>query len=376
MERVALVRCPDYEPATLSAAIDGALELLGGFDSLIPQGASIMLKPNLLSPRPPEEAVVTHPALVGALATALLSRGHSVGVGDSPGGRTKRFKEVWRTSGMEEALQGTGARCAEYNSVRLVPVPDGVVASELPIGRPILDADFVIDLPKLKTHQVTVLTGAVKNMFGAVSGLAKAELHKAAPRPRDFADAVCDVYSVVRPDLVVMDAVDCMEGDGPVGGDVRRLGLILAGTDAVAVDAVAAAIVGLCVDDVPHIRRAGERGLGCSDLAGIEVVGLPLDSVAVADYAFPKESLLGRLPRWVLCLLAKYVRAWPEPSAEKCTRCGECVAGCPAGALAWRDGRRAPVLHKRKCIRCLCCYEFCPSGAVRLRRSLIARLFF
>lgn len=373
--RVAIVRCEDYSGGNLRAALEEALALLGDLDELA-AGADVLLKPNLLSPRPPEDGVVTHPALVRTVAEIFLQRGCRVGVGDSPGGRVKRFAEVWRKSGTADALAGSGAYCAEFRSVAMVPVPGGVVASEVPIGRPVLDAGFLVDLPKLKTHQVTILTGAVKNMFGAVAGLAKGELHKAAPDPVDFAEAVCDVYSVVKPHLVIMDAITCMEGDGPVGGTLRQLGLILAGTDAVAVDTVAAEMIGLPAKSIPVLEAAGRRGLGCNDIEQIEVVGLPLDSVRVRDYALPRESMLGRLPRWVLYLAARYVRAWPHPSALRCTRCGECIAGCPVGALSWTTGAGAPVLDKCKCIRCLCCYEFCPSDAVELRRSIVARLFF
>jgi uncharacterized protein (DUF362 family)/NAD-dependent dihydropyrimidine dehydrogenase PreA subunit len=239
---------------------------------------------------------------------------------------------------------------------------------ELPISRAVLDADVVINLPKMKTHVAAGITGAVKNTFGYVIGAAKTQLHAAYPGAEPFSRAVLDVFAIRPPDVSVMDAVWAMEGQGPSGGRPRFVGRILASDDAVALDVVAAGIMGYRPDEIPYLVGAGKRGLGEVRPEAIEVVG---PAGAVADFRRPKVNVaVGTfLARW----LSRVFVTQPRADKTVCVRCGACAAQCPVEAIRMDP---FPVIDADTCIACFCCHEFCRYKAMRLapRVRLIKRL--
>ncbi|MBM3307647.1 MAG: DUF362 domain-containing protein [Candidatus Eisenbacteria bacterium] len=372
--RVAVVRCADYDPERVGRAVAEAVELLGGMSRFVRPGERVLLKPNLLSAKAPERAITTHPEIVGAVAALVRAAGGVPSIGDSPGGAIRGVERVWRNTGMLELSERMGVPlvCFEASGSREVR---GALRSYM-IARPALEADAVLNIAKMKTHVLTMYTGCVKNMFGVIPGFLKSRLHSAAPRPVPFARHIVDVHCLVRPRLNVLDAVVAMEGDGPSGGRPRQVGAILAGEDAVAVDAVAAAMMGLGEGSVPTLRVAAERGLGAAALADIEVVGADPSSFDLSGFALPRTAFMNLIPDFVVRALEPWIWVCPEMSKAWGCRgeaCRLCARSCPVGAIAMKDG--APVVSRKACVECLCCHEVCPEHAVRVRLSWLARRF-
>ena len=361
---VAVVKCESYETDAVMAAVRRAVDLVGGMGSFVSPGAKVLLKPNLLSARSPEEGIDTHPEVVRALARLAKEAGGAVSVGDSPGGYEQDMDEVFERSGMKRVAVEEGVDLVEFSASRSV---DGY-----PVSRHVLDADVVISVPKFKTHGITTLTAGVKNVYGVLTGLFKAHCHVRSPKEEDFALILAKVYELVRPRLTVVDAVTSMEGDGPSSGDLRETRFIAASPDAVAVDAVLARIVGLHPFDLATTRACYERKLGEADLALIEVVGDGIDAVAVSYFKLPQTKILKMLPNAVVRGAASLVRFRPVIDEASCKRCNLCKLTCPAGAITIeRDGCG---IDYRKCVRCLCCQEVCPYRAVRIARNFLAKL--
>jgi ferredoxin len=227
------------------------------------------------------------------------------------------------------------------------------------------DVDAVISLPKFKTHNLTTITCAVKNVFGLVPGLYKVQCHKEAPNFKVFSAVIAKIYGIVKPCLSIVDGIVAMEGDGPSGGTPYRLGVVGASADAVAVDAVFSKIIGLDPWKVASTLEAYRLGLGQADVRAITVVGESLDAVTVRDFKVPKILALYRLPNKIIRGLLRCVPLMMGVDAKRCTMCRMCVTICPQQAI--REIRGKLRVDFRKCILCLCCSEMCPVNAVYLR---------
>lgn len=372
--RVAVVRCGSYEPAEVNAAVREAVSLLGGISRFVRAGERVLLKPNLLSAKAPDRAITTHPAVLEVLSALVREAGGIPSIGDSPGGAIRGVERVWRNTGMLDLAERTGVPLVSFEASGSVEAA-GKLRTYM-VARPVLEADAVLNVAKMKTHVLTSYTGCVKNMFGIIPGFMKSRLHSIAPRPVPFARHIVDVYSLVRPRLNLLDGVVAMEGDGPSGGRPRPVGAILAGEDAVAVDAVAAGMMGFGEGRVPTLRIAAERGLGIATLADIDVVGADPASFDLAGFALPNTRFMNLIPDPVVRALAPWIWVYPEMSKEWGCRgeaCGLCVRSCPVQAIEMTEG--GPAVTRKKCVECLCCHEVCPEQAVRVRLSWLARRF-
>ncbi|KPJ60769.1 MAG: hypothetical protein AMJ46_04670 [Latescibacteria bacterium DG_63] len=362
-------KCDDYSEEKLSRALRMGLEAVGGLGELIKPGWRVLVKPNLLSARPPERAVTTHPSVVRGVVEEVMRCGAIPVVGDSPGGALKGVARVWRNTGMEEV-------CAKMRTPLLGFEVSGSLSLSVngrsySISKPVLDVDFIINLPKLKTHTLEVYTGAVKNMFGTVPGLAKAALHKLYPKPYEFAEVLLDVFALTKPDLNIMDGILSMEGPGPSSGRPRNLGVLLFSKDAVAMDVVACKIIGTEPMDVPTNKVAAARGLGVHDLDRIELSGVSLGEVYVSDYEIPSNFLHRLVPKGLLGLLRRHIWVHPRENADKCQLCNLCVESCPMEAIS-NVGKSLSFDYTR-CTTCLCCHEVCPHDAIEFDMSWLAR---
>jgi len=375
--QVSLVKCKDYEQARVDVAIAEALGLVGGIRQYVRPGDRALLKINLLAGAAPEKAVTTHPAVVRAIIGQVRAAGAIPLVGDCSGHEGPpnpgRYYSACRQSGIEQVCEEEGVELVHLSAESVeVENPQGRVFKHFTLAKEAVDADVLINLPKLKTHGLTLFTGGVKNNFGCLPGLLKAQMHLRAQGVEDFSQSLVDLLLAVQPTLTVMDGVVGMDGDGPRNGRPRQIGAILASADPVALDAVACEMVGIKPMMVPTTRLAHEQGVGVGDLAQIEVLGEPLEAMRVADFRLSSGSASLFRATGLLRFLQGMLLAKPVLVTERCKGCWVCVEHCPAGALS-KDGR-LPAFDYGKCIRCYCCQELCPNDAIELRRPLLARM--
>jgi uncharacterized protein (DUF362 family)/Pyruvate/2-oxoacid:ferredoxin oxidoreductase delta subunit len=366
---VSTARCRDYGDGEVADALRLALEPLGGIAAFVKPGDRVYLKVNLLIRATPDRAITTHPSLVRALVRAVRAAGASdVAVGDSPGGRTTPAiaRAVFAASGIAAVCAEEGARVSLLDdAVVRVPV-DGRLYKAFNLGREAVEADVLISVPKLKTHGFMMMTGGVKNLFGCIPGLEKAQFHAKVPDREDFAEMLVDLMLACSPELTVMDAVVAMEGDGPSGGTPRHVGALLASANPAALDVVAAAITGFDPMDVYTVGAAARRGLAPSDPDAVDVRGVPWREMAVPDFARPARDISRRMPAGVDRWMRRRFTSRPRlDSPEACTRCRTCEKACPVSAIAM--GEAGPVFDHDTCIRCYCCQELCPENAIGLR---------
>lgn len=370
---VALVRCPSYEPRAVRQAVERGLTLLGGASRFVEPGESILLKPNLLVGRAPERAVTTHPEVFRAVADMLTDAGARLRYGDSPG--VGRLGHVAERAGIAAIAEDLGIPPAEFSRGHRVSFPDGRLVKQFTLAAGVFEADGMVSLPKLKTHGLTRITGAVKNQFGCVPGVLKAEFHARLPSVDLFSRMLVDLNLLLRPRLFVMDAVVAMEGNGPQGGAPRPMNAILLSDDPVAVDVTACRMIDLAWSLVPPIVHGEAAGLGSTTP---EIVGDEIEGFITSDFDANRSPLSttgkpGRPSRWARRLIV------PRPivRAEACTRCGTCVEVCPVTpkAIRFDDAahRTPPRHHDEACIRCYCCQEMCPEGAIDVRTPLLGR---
>jgi uncharacterized protein (DUF362 family)/NAD-dependent dihydropyrimidine dehydrogenase PreA subunit len=375
--QVFIERLSTYEPTAVVRAIRSLLAPLGGIGAFVTPGARVVLKPNWLLPSAPERAICTHPEIIRAVARLAREGGASVvEATDSPGvgtaGRCARRLGL----GDDEAFR---VRDADEG---VDVAPPGALFHRVRLIRRLLDADLVVNLPKAKTHGQMVVTGAVKNSFGAVVGMEKAQWHfRAGKSPDDFARLLLHVHTLVAPRLSILDAVVGMEGNGPSAGDPRPLGFLMASTDAHALDAVLARIWGLAPPQVFTLAAARSVGL-LSSVEDIEVIGANLDDLRPRPaWRLARPAPLRGFggPEWLSAFLERLMTVRPEIDRGACIACGECAEVCAAHAIALNpDGVTSglPVtIDREACIACFCCQEMCPEGAIRVSAGLAARLF-
>ena len=369
---VAVIGCPDYSREHVCSAMREAVNRIGGLGGVVRPGDRVLLKTNLLAPSDPEEAVTTHPEVVRAAVELVKEAGGVPLVADSPGyfyagGKCRALDKC----GIRAVADDLGAESLQFEAVENAfietAVPDGVHLKSIFAARLALEADVIITLPKMKTHASTWYTGAIKNMFGAVATHTRKEAHKLASYEK-FSGSLVDIYSVLRPRLAIMDAVEGMEGEGPRHGGRRHVGLILAARDPVALDAVASRIMGFDPMEIFTTAEATRRGLGNGRLEEIEVLGQRVGDVAV-DFKKPSGRRIN-VPPLVMKMIDWLIRVRPQLIREKCDRCAICSKSCPVEAIKMDP---YPEIDRERCIECYCCNEMCPTGAMEIGKNWLAR---
>jgi uncharacterized protein (DUF362 family)/Pyruvate/2-oxoacid:ferredoxin oxidoreductase delta subunit len=379
MDTVVLKACKAYDVKRIQKELIDALDLLGGLDQYIESGERVLLKVNLLMKKRPEEATTTHPAFVEALAELLIEHGCEVIIGDSPGGPFTQgaLKGIYKACGYEE-LAGRLPVSLNYN-VNAVDVQSGAckILKKLSVIEVMTQVDKVISVSKLKTHGMMRFTGAVKNLFGTIPGLTKAEYHFKMPGIEEFSDMLVDVCMNANPVLSFMDGIVGMEGAGPSAGEPRFLGVILVSPSPYALDLAAVDIVGMEAASVPTVMRSIERKLVPDSLDKVNLVGASMDQFRIDDFEIPRignPEFLRNAPTPIKKLADLMLKPRPVFRYSKCVGCGECARSCPPTAIIMNQKR--PEVNLEKCIRCYCCQELCPAKAVDIHKPLMNKLFF
>ena len=375
--KVAVERVENYDPQAVLEGMRRALAPLGGMGAFVRPGQRVLLKPNLLGAFAPDEACTTHPSVVRAAILLVQEAGGRPMVGDSPG--TGELKAALRRTGVGAAIQECGAEIADFVASAEIERPENVVGRRLALAKAVTDADVVITLPKLKNHAQMGFTCAIKNQYGLIVGTEKALWHYRLQDRDWLAALMIDINQLAKPDLAIVDAIVGMEGEGPSGGEPRHLGLLVAGTDVVATDAVCCEIVAIDPVSLPLMRAARRVGYGTADLDRIEYHGPPLAGLRVPDFRPPPHSYdileIIPLPKRLRTAVRRVLTARPEIDPALCIHCNACKRGCPLDPPAIDPERGHGGVDHSTCIRCYCCHEFCPVKAIRLRRSWVDRMF-
>jgi len=369
--QVSLQSLNTYDPTETLAAVEKLLAPLGGMSAFIKPGEKVLIKPNLLAGKSPEKAVTTHPEIVRAVIILAQKAGGEVTLGDSPGIGSP--ENVARKCGILAVVKETGCHFTPFETSVTIN-PTGGTFHQFEVAQEILDADVIINLPKLKTHQMMGLTCGVKNMFGAVVGLRKPRLHLQAGTDKAFfALMLLELCEALAPALTIVDAVIGMEGEGPGSGDPVKIGALLAGSNPQAIDTVATELVGLQAHQVWTQQQAINTGRPYTKIQELELSGDPLLSLKVNNFRPAKMTdvnfgLKGGLKHY----LRNALTARPEPDHHLCKRCNDCVTHCPAEAMKIEHNRLQ--IDYNLCIRCFCCQELCPHGALMTKQGCLLRL--
>lgn len=361
----AIVACPDYSDENIDNALNEALEKVGGLDFVKP-GTKIVIKANMVAPKKPDDAAVTHPAMISALCRLLIKKGAEVVVGDSPGGlfTPVYLSGIYRAAKLYD-IEKTGAKLNLNTKVREASF-EGKVVKNLSYTAFLDDADYIINFAKLKTHGMLLYTGAVKNMFGIIPGLTKPDYHYRYPRPEDFANMLVDLNLFKTPVLNLIDAVMGMEGNGPSNGTPRYVGALIASKSAYAADIVGCEVIGLEASRVLYLKAANDRGLSTLSAKEFDIYG-NISDFTVPDFKKMEDGSTHFKSRFVSTAFERK----PVLVPDLCRECGKCAEMCPKNAIKLSP---KPKIDRRSCIKCFCCQEFCPFSALIAKRPLIARI--
>lgn len=378
---VAVVSCGGYERREVLDAVRRSIDLIGGLGRFVRKGQRVLVKPNLLSGAPPEKCVTTHPQVVHAVAKLLRDFGCEVLIADSPGAGALytegNLRKAYAVAGWKEVADELGVGLNLDTGYQEVPNPQGKLVRRFLVIDPAVEADAIVVVSKAKTHVLTSMTGAAKNLFGVIPSLEKPSMHSRFQSVAEFSDMILDLNQLLKPDLQVMDAVIGMEGDGPHTGEPRRIGAILASDDFTALDCVASRLMSLEPMRVGTIEAAARRGLVREDLSDVRTVGDPVGPLVVKDFRMPKtmspEKGFGqtRLARVALSLVKAYSLK-PKVDQDRCMGCEKCVLVCPRQTITMSKGKAR--IDAGNCILCYCCHEMCESKAISLQRSLGGRI--
>jgi uncharacterized protein (DUF362 family)/Pyruvate/2-oxoacid:ferredoxin oxidoreductase delta subunit len=359
---VSLAVCRDYDEKRVADAVARCFEGLGGADAVLISGKKVLVKPNLLSPRPPEDGVTTHPSLVKAVVLLAREKGCEVVIGDSHGGYERKTEHVWEKTGVKRVAEETGASLVNFEAAgaTLRKVNGRTYA----ISAAVLESDVIVNLPRMKTHMVTTITNAVKNMFGCIPGFRKAIYHRDLHSVSSLSSMLVDVCQIVSPQVTVMDAVISMDGNGPAAGRLRETGFIAASRSPYALDVAVADLVAAGERRIPTNVIARRRGLSPRGLRSLELAGDDPDTCRVMDFRLPRG---GELPPLLSAVVGRVIWVRPRVDPALCTSCEECVANCPVDAIEMHGG--LPRIDLKHCISCFCCQEMCPARAIVPLRS-------
>ncbi len=367
--KVAIRKLKEISYQEIRAKVNEIFDLLGGVERFVSLGDKVLIKPNLLSPSRIEEARITDPRVIEAIVELIHPLASEVWIGDSSGVSTKSATERTMDSiNLKDLLKRypkLKLRNFDEEGKRIIEIGLGKRGKiHIALAQAVFEADKVINVPKLKTHNFTVMTCAVKNTFGCLPGGQKARVHAEARDPESFSHALINIHLAVKPTLSIVDATLSMEGEGPSWGKPIETKLIFGGENSFAVDIVASKIMGFKPGRIPTIKVAEDRNLNPDR---IEILGEELKEVSF-NFEPPKSGILARaLPSFLWKGLTSRVRM----DENKCVRCGICAKNCPVKAIELNP---YPRVDERKCIMCFCCHELCPVGAVKIQERLLSRI--
>ncbi|MCQ2590234.1 MAG: DUF362 domain-containing protein [Treponema sp.] len=366
-----IYQVPEYKQEQINAAIAKIMADQKIAEQLKPE-MKVVIKPNLIMAKPTSIPATTHPAVIRGVAQWLKDQGiQNIILAESSGGPylAEYMKTVYKVCGISELCDVLTLNM-DFSS-RTINCPENFKNHSFNFITPILEADYIIDICKLKTHAMTGMSAGIKNLFGVIPGLEKPQLHYLWPDIEDFSNMLLEIAQMVKPNLTIIDAIDAMEGNGPTGGNSHPLGLLLGSTDLYTQDYFAATVMKLKPENIVMVRQAVEKGLAKPE--EIQLSGDPLpenltqfkipDSMAL-DFSTMLPGPFGKLFAKVA---SKILKSYPKLEKEKCVGCGKCAESCPQQIIKIKD--KKAVFPKKGCISCFCCQEMCPLKAISVKKA-------
>lgn len=362
----------EYDEAKIYSAICKSMEELDIASDLRPD-LKVVIKPNLVIAKGPEIPATTHPFVVKAVARWLREQGVShITLAESSGGlyNAEYMKRIYRTCQMTD-LKDVLNLNMDF-SAQTVHCPKEFANQSFHLITPIVEADYIINICKMKTHAMTGYSGGIKNLFGTIPGLEKPQMHYRWPEIEDFSRMLVELAQTVNPQLTIIDAIDAMEGNGPTGGTSHPLHMLLAAKDLYTQDYFATQLMGIEPTDVVMIRQAMEQGLVHVD--DIILTGDPVPST-LTPFKSPDALSIdfsSNVPKFLrkpfLYVASRLLKSYPQLKQDTCVGCGKCAESCPAHVITIKNGKAH--FKKKGCISCFCCQEMCPVKAISVRKAL------
>lgn len=371
MSKCAIFKANKYADETLYAAVKKHFDAHCVADD-IPPGARVLIKPNLVTDKEAAFSVTTNPHFVYAVIRCLKDIGvENITVADCPGGSLLLFSQmtdIYRRTGYG-FLDEYVTLNTDFESRDIFGQRD-FVNSKFNIINAVADADYIINIPKLKTHNLTCITAGVKNLFGCIPGLQKPAFHAKYPAKEDFSNMLVELAATVKPDFTIVDAIDIMEGNGPTNGKKRHLGVTFSSKDVFTLDKFITEMLDIPIEKVSTLSAAEKKGF-VGKAEGVGDTDFKPKTPIMLPGSVNAETAGGKITAKVQVLVSKVNDAlfmsYPQMN-EKCVLCKKCVVTCPAKALSVQ-GKKI-ILKKNECIGCLCCDEVCPNAAVDIKKKL------
>lgn len=350
--KVSVVRCNSYKNQEVRTAFENSLKNLN-FN--FKKNISVLIKPNILGPFPPEKAITTNPAIIEELCKILKKHNATIYIGESSGVETKKSFQVSGISDLSKYgriinFEGCEKKFVDFSSIKKVPIP-----------RILNEVDLIINVPKLKTHSFTGATLSVKNLYGCIPGRIKSFYHKNFPLPKKFSEFLLELHEKINPQLNIIDGVIGLEGLGPgTAGIPINSRILVSGTSAVATDIIASEIMGFKPDSIYTNQLSGVKR------ESIEIIGEKMK----LNFKKPASAY-----SFTTSIFHQINNLFPKPkiafSYDECTQCHLCEKNCPVNAISLSP---YPVCSHKNCIRCGCCIEVCPNAAIDFKDHLSKRL--
>ena len=373
---VSIKKCENYDIENVEKA---TRELFAhqGFDCELFGGKKVLVKPNLVSAVTPDAAATVHPSVVEACCKIIKELGGIVTIAESPGSlyTVPVLKNLYKTTGIAQAAENSGVALNYDLESEGINYDKGEVSKFFEIIKPVLECDVIFDIAKLKSHTLTLMTANVKNLFGTIPGVFKAEQHARYKNQDVFQKSLIDLacfHCENKKVVCLTDAVIAMEGNGPGGGTPKKIGCLLASNNIFECDVFCAAIINQSPEEVKMLRYASERGLiPKNPLENIEQNGDSYKNFVAKDFVQPDT----KLKKW-FDVIPKSLSPKPKINKNKCVGCGKCAAVCPQKTVSIIkiNDRQIAKINYKKCIHCFCCQELCPIHAIDVHKNLIFKI--
>ncbi|MBD2446591.1 DUF362 domain-containing protein [Nostoc sp. FACHB-152] len=284
---VSLIRATSYEREALRESLITLLEPLGGMAAFVKPGQKVLLKPNLLTSARPTKECTTRAELVYEVAKMVIEAGGKPFLGDSPAFGSARGVAI--ANGYLPLIEELNLSISEFHGKRYQTVSENF--NHLLLCKEAMEADVIINLPKVKSHMQLTLTLGVKNLFGCVPGKMKAWWHMEAGKDANrFGEMLVETAKAINPDLTILDGIIGHEGNGPSGGEPRDLGVLAAAADVFALDRAMLEVLNVPLHQVPTVAASQRLGV-CAELDEIQFPNLHPDLLKIQDWRLPDKLM-------------------------------------------------------------------------------------